>query len=423
MVVGRWTTHRPFLVPAAHHVLRNIHYPVLMAALVLGACKEEKKEVRAKIPVTVAKAESRPAPYMLVANGKVEPMESVSINSQVSGVLTKVTFREGEEVRSGQVLFQIDPRPFQAALDAAQATLAKDQAQLENAKRQADRYAALVKERSVTEADADQFAANARALAATVQADRAQIEVATLNLDYATIRSPIAGRTGSLLVRQGNLVRALGTAPLVVINQLRPIAVRFPVPEREFPEILRRSRGKELAVRAQSKDGRGAMLEGKLAFVDNAVDTLTGTVVLKAHFPNSDGQLWPGQFVTVSLELYIDENATVVPAESVQSGQVGSYVFIVRDGKAQLTSVTVGRTTDGGVIIAKGVVPGDEVVTDGHSRLTPGAQVEVRGGVAAGSAAPLTADSAKGQGLPPRAGGGDSARARGDKAPVAARTP
>ena len=364
-------------------MFRSSAVPLLLAALVLGGCKEEKKEARAKVPVTVATAESRPAPFVLVANGVVEPMQSVGINSQVSGVLVRVNFREGDEVKAGQILFQIDPRPFRAALDAAEATLAKDQAQLENAKRQAERYATLVKERSVTEADAEQFAANARALGATVQADRAQIEVAQLNLDYATIKAPISGRTGSQLVKQGNLVRALGTAPIVLINQLRPIAVRFAIPEREFPEIMRRSHGKELAVRAQSKDGRGAPLEGKLVFVDNAVDTLTGTVVLKAHFPNADGQLWPGQFVTVSLELYVDENATVVPAEAVQSGQVGTYVYIVEGDKAKLTSVTVGRTTAGGVIIAKGVAPGDEVVTDGHSRLLPGVQLDVKRGVAA----------------------------------------
>ena len=387
-------------VPTTPRVLHPVRFLFLASLFLVAACAEEKKESRPKVPVTVARAESRPAPYTLVANGVVEPMQSVGINSQVSGVLTKVTFREGEEVRAGQVLFQIDPRAFRAALDAAEATLAKDQAQLENAKRQADRYALLVKERSVTEADADQFAANARALGATVLADKAQIEVAQLNLDYATIRSPLTGRTGSLLVKQGNLVRALGTAPLVLINQLRPIAVRFPVPEREFAEILRRSQGKELPVRAQSKDGRGVPLEGKLAFVDNAVDTLTGSVLLKAHFVNTDGQLWPGQFVTVSLELYVDENATVVPANAVQTGQVGTYVFTIKDGKAVITSVTVGRTTEGGVIIAKGLAPGDEVVTDGHSRLSPGAAVEVRPGTVASPA-----------GAPPAAG--DDAKSRG----------
>ncbi len=398
--------------------------PLLAAALLVSACQEEKKEVRPKVPITVAKVESRPAPYTLVANGVVEPLQSVGINSQISGVLTKVTFREGDEVKEGQVLFEIDPRPFRAALDAAQATLAKDQAQLETAKRQADRYATLVKERSVTEADADQFNANARALAATVQADKAQVEVAQLNLDYATIRSPISGRTGSLLVKQGNLVRALGTAPLVVINQLRPIAVRFPVPEREFPEILRRSKGKTLAVRAQSKDGRGAPLEGTLAFVDNAVDTLTGSVVLKAHFGNTDGQLWPGQFVTVSLELYIDENATVVPAEAVQTGQVGTYVFMVKDGKALIRTVTVGRTTEGGVIISKGLEPGEEVVTDGHSRLAPGAVVEVRHGVAAGSvASPAGGDDPKARGGESRdAKPADSAKAPAPKPAAPAKT-
>lgn len=359
--------------------------PPLLLLVALAACKEEKKEVRPKVPVALAAVEVRPAPYTLVANGAVEPLQSVGVNSQVSGVLVKVNFREGDEVKAGQVLFQIDPRPFRAALDAAEATLAKDEAQLENARRQAERYQALVKERSVTEVDADQFQANARALAATVQADKAQVEAARLNLDYATIRAPISGRTGSLLVKQGNLVRALGTAPLVVINQLRPIAVRFAIPEREFPEIQRRSQGKELPVTATSKDGLGKPHEGRLAFVDNAVDTLTGTVVLKAHFDNADGALWPGQFVAVSLQLYVDAQATVVPADAVQTGQVGSYVFVVdNDGKAQVQKVQVARTANGAAIITAGLNPGDKIVVDGQSRLSPGALVDVRPAVAAG---------------------------------------
>ncbi|MBI2797625.1 MAG: efflux RND transporter periplasmic adaptor subunit [Gemmatimonadetes bacterium] len=361
----------------------------------VGACAEKKPEARPKVPVTLATVESRPAPYSLRANGAVEPMQSVGINSQVSGVLQHVGFKEGDEVRQGQVLFQIDPRPFRAALDAAEATLAKDVAQLENARRQAERYAALVKEKSVTEADAEQFAANARALAATVQADKAQIEVAQLNLDNATIRSPIGGRTGSLLVRQGNLVRALGTAPLVVINQLHPIAIRFAIPEREFPEVLRRSKGSELTVRAMSKDGLGKVLEGKLAFVDNAVDTLTGTVILKAHFTNDEGLLWPGQFVTVVLDLYVDQDATVVPADAVQTGQVGTYVFTVDSaGKAMIKRVTVGRTTENGVIISSGLQPGQKIVVDGQSRLSPGALVDIRQPATNAGAPPAGGDAA-----------------------------
>lgn len=362
---------------------------LLLCTAALGACAEKKQDARPKVPVTLATVESRPAPYALRANGAVEPMQSVGINSQVSGVLQQVGFREGDEVHEGQVLFRIDPRPFRAALDVAQATLSKDQAQLENARRQAERYATLVNEKSVTEADAEQFAANARSLSATVLADVAQFEIARINFDNATIRSPISGRTGSLLVRRGNLVRALGTAPLVLINQLRPIAIRFAIPEREFPEVLRRSKASELTVRAMSKDGLGKILEGKLAFVDNAVDTLTGTVILKAHFANADGKLWPGQFVTVSLELYVDQNAIVVPADAVQTGQVGTYIFVVDSAdKAQLRLVTVRRLIEGSAIIAKGVAPGDRVITDGQSRLTPGADVEVRHGVNAGTVAP-----------------------------------
>lgn len=358
------------------------------ALLTLVACKEEKKAVRPKVPVTVTAVETRTAPYALVANGSVEPLQTVGVQSQISGILTRVNFREGDEVHAGQLLFEIDPRPFRAALDAAEAQLAKDQAQYENARRQADRYVKLAQDKSVTEAESEALVATARALAATIQADKAQIEAARLNFDYATIRAPISGRTGVLLVKQGNLVRAQGNAPLVVINQLRPIAVRFAVPEREFPEILRRSAGKTLSVRAQAKDGRDAPLAGTLAFINNAVDTTTGTVVLKAHFANADGKLWPGQFVTVSLELYVDENAVIVPADAVQTGQVGTYVFVVDSAaKAQIRLVTVRRLLEGSAIIAKGVVPGDRVITDGQSRLTPGAEVEIRHGVSAGNVA------------------------------------
>ena len=384
-----------------HVLFRVTRVPTLRVALVavvlaaVGACAEKKAEARPRVPVTLATVESRPAPHALVANGAVEPVESVAINAQVSGVLMRVNFKEGDEVRKGQILFEIDSRPFRAALDAAQATVAKDQAQLENARRQAERYASLVKEKSVTEADAEQFAANAHALEAAVQADKALVEAALLNFDYITIRAPISGRTGSVLVKQGNLVRALGTTPLVVINQLRPIAVRFAVPEREFPEILRRAQGKQLSVKALGKDGVGAPLEGQLAFINNAVDTLTGTVVLKAHFANADGQLWPGQFVSVSLELYVDENATIVPADAIQTGQVGTYVFQVdSNGKARITRVTVGRTSGTGVIIAKGLQPGDKIVIDGQSRLSPGALVDVRPSSNAGTVPPSTGDTA-----------------------------
>ena len=372
----------------------------------LAACKEEKKAARPKVPVTIAVVETRTVPYALVANGAVEPLQSVGVQSQVSGILTRVNFREGDEVQANQVLFEIDPRPFKAATDAAEAQLAKDQAQYEAARRQADRYVKLANDKSVTESEAESFVATAHSLAAAIQADKAQIEVVRLNLAYATIRAPISGRTGSLLVKQGNLVRGQGNAPLVLINQLRPIAVRFAVPEREFPEILRRSQGKTLSVRAQAKDGGDTPLEGTLAFIDNAVDTTTGTVILKAHFANADGGLWPGQFVTVSLELYVDQNAVVVPADAVQTGQVGTYVFVVDSAeKAQIRLVTVRRLIDGSAIIAKGVAPGDRVITDGQSRLTPGAEIEIRHGVSTGNittdsgtktaAAPVTAPGAE----------------------------
>jgi multidrug efflux system membrane fusion protein len=269
-----------------------------------------------------------------------------------------------------------------AALQQAEANLSRDVAQAENAARDAERYRVLARDRSVTEEDYQQKQATADALRATVRADSGALTVALLNLEYATIRAPIAGRTGSLLVREGNLVRANESATLVTINQLRPIVVRFAVPAAELPELQRRlggSGGGQLRVIAVPAHDSAAALEGELSFVDNHVDSTTGTVLLKARFPNRDGRLWPGEFVDVTLVLGVQAEALVIPAQAVLAGQQGSYVFVVEaDGTARQRPVTVQRTVDGLAVLEDPLEPGTIVVTDGQLRVTPGAKVDVR---------------------------------------------
>ncbi len=332
-----------------------------------------------RVPVTVARAEQRPVPYEILGTGVAEPVQTVSVQSQVTGVLARVTFHEGDDVAVGQVLFVIDPRPFQAALDQANAVRARDQAQAQAAELDAQRYAQLVKQDYVTKSDYDAKRAAADALQATVRADSAAVANAALSLEWATIRAPISGRTGRLLVREGNVVRANNPDPLVVINQIHPILVRFAVPEQHLADIQRYRRNRLPVLVSPSKSDT-ALTEGVLSFVDNAVDTATGTVLLKGEFPNRDNALWPGEFLNVRLQLYIEEKALIVPGQAVMNGQQGTYLFVVnQDGTARSQPVTVERTAGAYAVIAQGVRPGDQVVTDGQLRLVSGAPVEVKG--------------------------------------------
>lgn len=356
--------------------------PELLLAAVLAACSSRAASGPPRVPVSVARVEQVDVPYLLPATGTVEPMRTVDITSQVGGMLQRVRFAEGDEVQAGQLLFAIDPRPYQAAVQQAEAALARDQAQAQNAARDAERYRILAQDKSVTEADYQQKQASADALRATVQADSAALTVARLNLEYAAIRAPIAGRTGGLQVHEGNLVRANATAPLVTINQLRPILVRFAVPAVQLPELQRRARGR-LRVEARTSRDTVATSTGVLSFIDNHVDSTTGTVMLKAKFDNAHGTLWPGEFVDVTLILGIQRGATVIPAQAVVTAQRGTYVFVVTsDGTARQQPVTVQRTIDTLAVIADGLKPGAMVVTDGQLRLTPEARLDIRTGPA-----------------------------------------
>lgn len=352
----------------------------LFAVLVLaalGACAKEAAPPPTRVPVTVGTAALRAVPYELLATGTVEPIQTVAVQAQVSGPIVRIAFREGQDVKKGQVLFELDPRPFQAALQQAQAFLGRDRATAENAEQEAKRYAALAEKEYVTAQQNDAARTTAAASSATVASSQAAVDQARLNLQYATIRAPIAGRTGSLRVREGNLVRATDTEPLVTINQIQPILARFAVPAANLPAI-QKYQGQRIAVTAEPVGG-GAPSEGTLAFVDNAVDTATGTILLKASFPNADGALWPGAFVNVRLRLYVDQDALVVPAAAVVAGQQGSFVFVIQpDSSAATKSVKIERTAGDLAIVSGDVRPGDRVVTDGQLRLRQGIKVQIK---------------------------------------------
>lgn len=352
--------------------------------LLAAACAKPAKPAKTTVPVTVTLSELGDAPYQVTANGIVEPLQSVAVQSQVGGVLTAVKFKEGDEVQAGQILFEIDPIPYRAALQQAQAVLARDEAQFANAQRDADRYAALAKRDFVTRSQADQAMANATALKAVVDADKASLATAQFNLDNASIRAPVAGKTGALFVRQGNLVRPNATAPLVQINQIHPILVRFAVPEKELQLVQQYSRA-GASLRATTRPSQDAAASvgvasvGVLSFVDNGVDTTTGTVTLKARFPNDDNRLWPGQFMPVTLDLFVERGAVLVPSVAVQTGQEGLFVWILDEaGKAQLRPVKVARAVGEKSVIASGLSAGERVVVDGQSRLTVGATADIK---------------------------------------------
>jgi len=369
-------------------------FTTFVSIVLAAGCSKAPPQKQPKIPVVVAAARRTAVPYTLTTNGVVEPLQTAAVEAQVGGILTRVAFKEGQVVKAGDVLFQIDARPYVAALDQARGQLARDQAQAASAARDSVRYSALVQKDYVTRSQADQIVATAASAAATVDADRAAVERAQVDVSNCTIRAPISGRTGALLVRQGNLVKANASTPMVVINQIEPILVRFSVPQGDLPDIQRYfGAGKPLAVQALASEGPGSTLDGTLAFVDNAVDSTTGTVLLKAKFENSKSTLWPGQFVDVTLRLYIDPNALTVPSAAVLTGQNGAYVFTVDNaGNAHQQPVQVVRTADTLSVIGTGLREGDRVITDGQSRLVAGSKVVIRPASAAG-ATPRIADS------------------------------
>ena len=343
-----------------------------------ASCGGKQPQRVPTIPVSVSSAVRIDAPAVVAANGVVEPVQTVAVEAQVGGTLTEVGFQEGDEVAEGQALFRIDPRPFQTALRQAEAALNRDRAQAQNAQRDAERYKALVAKDYVTQSQAEQAQAQAASMMATLQSDSAAVENARLNLGYTTIRAPIAGRTGSLLVRRGNLVKPNG-GPLVVINQLQPILVRFPVTARDFLALRRRASSGPVPVRVAASDSTVLPEQGSLSFLDNAVDSLTGTVTAKARFTNASRALWPGEYVRIAVQLDVRSGAIAVPTTAVLNGQEGTYVYVIDgDKNAHVRTVSVGQTVGDLTVIDRGVAAGEQVVVDGQSRLVPGAKVDAK---------------------------------------------
>ena len=437
--------------------LRSVTVGALLLLAATACAKKQDQRQRPPVPVSVTRVRKSDVPYTIEANGIVTPMQASTVTSQVAGVVKRVAFREGQDVTQGQVLFEIDQRPYRAAYEQAAANLRRDRANADVAARETARYAALAQQDYVTREQADQQRATAAATAATVSATEAAVSAARFNLDNTVIRAPISGRTGALLVREGNVVNAQGSQ-LVVINQVSPILVRFAIPATQLPLLQRYGSGGGLTVVATPNGGSGTLVDstpsaaiglsmsgdpaaggdpgaqgpmptgvpgaasqalaavnrpenGTLFFIDNAVDTTTGTVQLKASFPNPNHRLWAGEFVATQLRLFVESGAIVVPTQAVVTGQQGPYVYVITDsGTAQQRPVTVERTAGTLTVLAAGVRAGETVVSEGQSRLTPNAKVSIntpqgipvggaggrrgRGGAGAGAAAGAGAGAA-----------------------------
>jgi multidrug efflux system membrane fusion protein len=332
--------------------------------------------------VKATKAVAKPMPVLIEAVGTVEPEHSVQIRAQVSGVLQSVLFKEGDLVKAGQQLFQIDPRTFEASYRQAQAQLARDQAQLENAKVQQDRLEPLLKREFITRQEFDVAVTSTKSLEATVAADRALVEQARIQVEFSRIQAPISGRTGTLAIKPGNLVpTAGGGVPLVTINSTDPILVSFSIPERQLEEIRRYQNEKDMRIEILPDRSGPVAAEGKLVFIDNTVTAQTGTVLLKTKVSNKNEILWPGQFVNVRIVLKIEPEAVVVPEAAVQPGQDGSFVYLIdQDSKVQVRPVKISRQIGREIVIAAGIKAGDHVITEIPQALQAGATVRVAGG-------------------------------------------
>jgi len=353
---------------------------MLATSLSLVSCSSKTSAVGPDlaVPVTVAKALKKTVPIELSAIGTAEAYSTVSIKGQVNAVLKEVHFKQGDFVTKGDLLFTLDARPYQASLAQAQANLARDKAQADLTVVQAERYKKLYDEGISPKEQYDQMQANAAAQQGSVHADEAAVESAKLQLQYCEIYSPVDGRTGALQVYPGNLVKENDVPVLVVINQIAPLYEDFSVPEQYLGVIKKYMAAGRLQIEA-TPYGDTAPETGYLTFVDNTVDNTTGTIKLKGTFENTDHRLWPGQFSTVALRLSEQENATVVPTQAVQTGQNGDFVFVIKpDQTAESRPVKVARTLGTESVIAKGIEPGETVVTDGQLRLIPGIKVQIK---------------------------------------------
>ncbi|HEX7811755.1 MAG TPA: efflux RND transporter periplasmic adaptor subunit [Burkholderiales bacterium] len=356
----------------------------LLAAFALGACTDkngaqaEAKKSPPSVPVLVAQVVEKRMPLRLHAIGNVETIASVAVKARVDGQITRVHVRDGQDVAADDLLFQLDPKPYQSQLEQAQANLARDQAQLEYLQGQEKRYQDLMNQNFVSKEGYAQVAANFRGAEASVKSNEAAVQHARVNLGYTTIRSPINGRVGKVMLSEGNLVKGNDTVPMLVINQLSPIYVSVAVPQQYLNDIRTLHKAAPLRVEAALDKG-GKTLAGKLAFIDNAVDVSTGTIKLRGIFENREKELWPGQFVDAWVSLRDDDKALVVPTQALQTGPKGQYVYVVKaDSSAELRTVEVIRTEGDETVLAGGVTAGETVVVDGASRILPGTRVSTK---------------------------------------------
>jgi len=357
---------------------------LICLSFLLTACPSKKNAAppqRPPAPVLAATSSQRDVPVIMRAIGTMEASESVTIKPQISGELTRVAFREGQDVQKGALLFQIDDRSYRAALKKAEAALARDRVVMENANANYERYRQLVKDGIVTQEQAEGYRTAAESAAANVGSDQAEIENARAQLSYCTITAPISGRLGVLAMDRGNVVKASET-PLVTINKVTPINATFTIPEKELDMIKRQMAGGRVVLHAEvpgAAGASGALEKGHISFLDNSVDPATGTIKLKGTFDNPHKRLWPGQFVTVSISLDVKKNAVVVPSQAVQTGQQGQYLLVIKpDSTAELRQVSAGAASQGVTVIEKGLAVGEQVVIDGHVRVVPGAKVEIK---------------------------------------------
>ncbi|MFL5305605.1 MAG: efflux RND transporter periplasmic adaptor subunit [Polyangia bacterium] len=365
----------------------------LLAALLAGGCGKGDQSAAAAtpgggkgppggdraVPVLLADAANRDVPLYLEGLGTVTAYKTVNVRTQVDGRLDRVVFREGQAVKKGEVLAEVDPRPFQILLHQGEAALTRDKAQLDGAKQNLERYEAVGGQHLLPQQQIDDQRALVAQLSGTVMNDQATIENAKLQLDYAKIKSPIDGVTGVRLVDPGNIVHAADATGIVVVTQMQPIAVLFTLPQDDLPDVAKQQRaGGPLQVEAQNRDGSQALGTGQLELIDNQINQGTATMRLKAIFPNTDGALWPNQFVKARLRLAVRKGALVIPAVAVQRGPQGAFVYVANGDKADVRPVTVDRIEGEDALIAKGLQPGDKVVREGQAQLRPGAKLAVR---------------------------------------------
>jgi multidrug efflux system membrane fusion protein len=332
---------------------------------------------QAGVPVRIATAITKPTPVEFNTIGTVQTIASVSVKSRVDAVIDQVMVKDGQFVKTGDVLFQLDSRAAQATLHQAEATLARDQVQLANAQRVAGRDKSLISKSFVSQQQFDNDSATAAALEATVRADQAQVENAKVTLSYYTIVAPIDGRVGLITIKQGNSIKA-NDVPLASVNQIQPIYVSIALPQNNLPELRLAMAQGPVTVEVRPAGDKGDPIAGKIAFFDNTIDSTSGTINVRSTFDNGQQRLWPGQFVNVSVVVRADPNALVIPPAAVQAGQNGTYVFVIKDDNtAETRPITVDRTVDGLAVIASGLHPGEKIVTDGQLRLTDGTHVQI----------------------------------------------